>query len=211
MMRSLYGYWRSSAAYRVRIGLNLKGLAYDQIPVNLLASEQSAETYRAINPQGFVPYLVSDGLGFAQSMAILEYLDEVYPDPPFLPPTPVERARARALANIIACDIHPLNNLRVLRYLKSRMNQSQEAIDIWYRHWVEEGFAPLEAQAGDHLYLGGDTPGLADILMVPQMYNARRLKVDVAAYPKLVAIEARLQALPAFAAAVPEVQPDAVA
>ncbi len=210
--RTLYGYWRSSASYRVRIALALKGLAYDQVAINLAQGAQTGVGFTLLNPQGFVPYLIDGEVGLNQSLAIVEYLDETYPDPPLLPADAVGRARVRAAALAIACDIHPLNNLRVLKYLKAEMQQEQAAVDDWYRHWVEVGFAALEeiAEAATGAYLFGDHVTLADVCLVPQMWNARRLQADIARFPALVAIDKRLNALPAVAAARPEAQPDAV-
>ncbi len=212
MTRTLYGYWRSSASYRVRIALGLKGLAYDQIAINLAQGAQAGIGFKLLNPQGFVPYLIDGDAGLNQSLAIVEYLDEVYPEPPLLPADPLARARVRGVALQIACDIHPLNNLRVLNYLKGPLAQPQEAVDTWYRHWVETGFEALEelAEVATGAYLFGDTVTLADICLVPQMWNARRLQADIARFPKLSAIDVRLNALPAVAAARPERQPDAV-
>jgi maleylacetoacetate isomerase len=208
----LYTYWRSSAAYRVRIALHLKGLAFDSVPRQLVAGEQRSPEYLALNPHGLVPALDVGGDVLAQSLAIVEYLDETHPEPPLLPSDPLGRARVRAMAQAIACDIHPLNNLRVLNYLKGPLGQRKDAVDAWYRHWVGEGFAGLETLArrhGDGAHLYGATVTLADLCLVPQLYNARRFEVDLAPFPTLVAIGAGLDALPAFAAARPEVQPDA--
>ncbi len=212
MTRTLYGYWRSSASYRVRIALALKGLPYDTHAINLAQGAQTSVGFRLLNPQGFVPYLIDDEVGLNQSLAIIEYLDELHPDPPLLPGDAVARARVRAAALTIACDIHPLNNLRVLKYLRAEMGQEQAAIDTWYRHWVEEGFGPLEeiAEAATGAYLFGDAPTLADVCLVPQMWNARRLQADIARFPRLVAIDSRLNALTAVRDASPEAQPDAV-
>ncbi|MBV8973040.1 MAG: maleylacetoacetate isomerase [Sphingomonadaceae bacterium] len=212
MDRTLYTYWRSSASYRVRIALALKGLAYDSQPINLAQGAQTSIGFKLLNPQGFVPFLIDGAAGLNQSLAIIEYLDETHPEPPLLPADPLGRARVRAAALAIACDIHPLNNLRVLKYLKGDLQQPQEVVDTWYRHWVEEGFGPLEeiAEGATGAYLFGDTPTLADICLVPQMWNARRLQADIARFPKLVAIDARLNTLPAVRAAAPEAQPDAV-
>lgn len=212
MSRILYGYWRSSASYRVRIALALKGLTFDQVTVNLGQGAQTGVGFKLLNPQGFVPYLIDDTAGLNQSIAIIEYLDEVYADPPLLPGDALARARVRAVALAIACDIHPLNNLRVLNYLKTQMEQPQDAVDTWYRHWVEEGFSALEeiAERATGAYLFGNTVTMADVCLVPQMWNARRLQADIARFPALVAIDTRLNALPAVAAARPEAQPDAV-
>ena len=211
----LYSYWRSSAAYRVRIGLNLKGLAYDIIPVHLVreGGDQHSAQFREINPQRLVPVLRHGDRHLRQSMAILEYLDEVWPHPALLPSTSRARQRAWALALLIACDIHPLNNLRVLQYLEQEWNVPQPERDGWVRHWITEGLAAAEAMLGDHpstsTYCEGNLPGLADCCLVPQLYNARRFGVDVATYPTLERIEAACLALPAFDAARPERQPDA--
>ncbi|MFW2831740.1 maleylacetoacetate isomerase [Sphingomonas sp. ID0503] len=207
MAITLLGYWRSSAAYRVRIALAVKGLSFDSIAINLLEGEQRGAAYRGLNPQGLVPFLRDDPAALSQSLAIIEYLDETYPDPPLLPGTSAERAHARALAQTIASDIHPLNNLRVLKYLKRELGQDQAAIDAWSQNWITEGFTALEAAAGT--FLAGDRLTIADICLVPQMYNARRIATDLTPFPKLVALDERLCARPAFAAASPEAQPDA--
>ncbi len=209
--RTLYGYWRSSASYRVRIALGLKGLAYETKAIDLAKGAQSGVGFTMLNPQGMVPYLIDGEVGLNQSLAIIEYIDETHPEPPLLPGDAVARARVRAAALAIACDIHPLNNLRVLNYLRGPLAQPQDAVDTWYRHWVETGFAALEeiAEAATGTYLFGDAPTLADVCLVPQMWNARRLQADVARFPKLGAIDKALNALPAFAAARPERQPDA--
>ncbi|RMF08549.1 MAG: maleylacetoacetate isomerase [Alphaproteobacteria bacterium] len=209
-MTVLYDYWRSSAAYRVRIALNLKGVSYEQESVNLVSGAQSEAGYRdRINPQGLVPALVIGGVALTQSLAIIDYLEETIPEPPLLPEQPAERARVRAMAQVIACDIHPLNNLRVLKYLKGPLGQGQEAVDAWYRHWIQEGFTALERQTGAGPYLSGDRPGLADICLVPQMYNARRFNVDLDPFSRLVSIDEACRALSAFDKAAPENQPDA--
>ncbi len=212
MSRTLYSYWRSSASYRVRIALAIKGLVYEQVAINLAQGAQTSVGFTLLNPQGFVPYLIDDAAGLNQSLAIVEYLDELHPEPPLLPSDPLARARVRGAALQIACDIHPLNNLRVLKYLRSELGQPQEAVDAWYRHWVETGFAALEeiAERATGAYLFGDMVTLADVCLVPQMWNARRLQADIARFPALVAIDTRLNALPAIAAARPEAQPDAV-
>ncbi|MDE2436227.1 MAG: maleylacetoacetate isomerase [Sphingomonadales bacterium] len=200
----LYDYWRSSAAYRVRIALNLKGLAYRTVPVNLLAGEQREADYRAVNPQALLPALEIDGRLLTQSLAIIDYLDRTRAEPPLLPADPAARAAALASALVIASDIHPLNNLRVLKYLKGEFGAEQEVIDTWYRHWIAEGFAALEAGAPETGLFGGVSAGLADICLVPQMYNARRFELPLEGFPRLVRIDTELRALPAFAAATPE-------
>jgi len=201
----LYDYYRSSASYRVRIALNLKGAAYDRVPVNLLEAEQTDEAYRARNPQGFVPMLEADGTRITQSLAIIGWLDRAFPKPPLAPAGPHDRAHVMALALTIAADIHPLNNLRVLKQLAA-LGIDQAARDDWYRHWIREGFDALEAlaapRAGRHMF--GDTVSVADICLVPQMYNARRFEVDLSPYPTLVAADAEATALAAFAAAHPD-------
>ena len=202
-MIRLYDYWRSSASYRVRIALAMKGVAYERHDVNLLAGEQGDDANRARNAQGFVPTLEIDGHAIGQSLAIIDYLDATYPEPPLLPRHPLARAHTLQRALVIAADIHPVNNLRILKRLGA-MGIDQAGRDDWYRHWIAEGFAALEAMAGDGRYLGGDAPDLSDVCLVPQMYNARRLETPLDDYPKLVAIDAALQALPAFAAAHPD-------
>ncbi len=212
MTRTLYTYWRSSASYRVRIALALKGLAYEQVPINLAQGAQTSVGFTIMNPAGLIPYLIDGDVGLNQSLAIIEYLDELHPNPALLPGDALGRARVRAAALAIACDIHPLNNLRVLKYLRAEMGQEQDAVDTWYRHWVEVGFNALEeiAEGATGAYLFGDAVTLADVCLAPQMWNARRLQADIARFPKLVAIDKRLNAVPAFAAARPEAQPDAV-
>ena len=209
----LYSYFRSSAAYRVRIALNLKGQGYEYVPVHLRKGEQSAAPYREMNPQELVPTLTDDRGSFTQSLAIIEYLDERYPEPPLLPKAPETRARVRAIAMAIACDIHPLDNLRVLRYLTRTIGASEEAKDGWYRHWIDVGLAALETQLAGETATGefchGATPTLADVCLVPQLANARRSEIPLDAYPTLTRIEAACNALPAFAAAAPDRQPDA--
>jgi maleylpyruvate isomerase len=214
MPLKLYSYFRSSAAYRVRIALGLKGLPYDYAAVHLAKKEQQAPGYRQINPEALVPTLVDDaGHTLTQSLAIIEWLDEMHPTPPLLPRAPLDRAWVRALALQIAGDIHPLDNLRVLRFLVNDMGLSDAQKDGWYRHWVEIGFAALEQRlAGDPrtgAFCLGDAPTLADVVLVPQMYNARRFDIDLAPYPTLVRIDAHATRHPAFAAAAPERQPDA--
>jgi len=206
-------YFRSSAAYRTRIAFNLKRIPYEPDFVHLLrhGGEQHGAVYRAKNPAALVPTLErDDGTRLTQSLAIIEYLDETYPDPPLLPRDPWERARVRAFALAIACDIHPLNNLRVLRQLKRALGQEQAAIDDWYRHWITIGLPPLEAMlAGDGPFCFGTTPTLADICLVPQMANARRYGCPLDAFPRLIRAEAAAADVPAFQRAAPEHQPDA--
>jgi maleylacetoacetate isomerase len=210
----LYGYFRSSATYRVRIALNLKGIPWQSVVVDLRApkSAQHTREFRALNPQGLIPVLVDGERTLTQSLAILEYLDETHPQPPLLPRDPAARAAVRALALAVACDIHPLNNLRVLNYLRSPLGHDDAAVNAWYAHWITLGFSALEQEArrlGDGRHLYGDSVSLADVCLVPQMFNARRYNCDVTAYPTLRAICAHLESLPAFAQAAPEVQPDA--
>ena len=208
----LYGYFRSSAAFRVRIALNLKKLDYESAFIHLRRGDQVQAGFLAVNPQGLVPALEIDGQVMIQSLAIIEYLDETRPDPPFLPPDPAGRARVRGLAAIVACDIHPLNNLRVLRYLHGPLGQDQHAIETWYNHWINAGFEALErllagdARAG--AFCHGDSPGLADIALVPQVVNAERYKLDLAPYPTINRIFENCMNLDAFAAAHPNRQPD---
>lgn len=201
----LFDYHRSSASYRVRIGLNLKGIDYERVDVSLLDGKQREADNLARNPQGFVPTLEIDGHELTQSLAILDYLDANFDEPPFVSKDPARRSRTLAQALLIACDIHPLNNLRVLKYLGRELNVEEPAREDWYRHWVREGFVALEKMAeGSGRYLGGDTPDLADICLVPQMYNARRFKLDLAPFPTLVRTDAALCELAAFAAASPD-------
>lgn len=210
----LYGYWRSSAAYRVRIALNLKGLDCEQVPVHLVrdGGEQHRPEYAATNPQRLIPVLQHGQRMIRQSLAIIEYLDELWPDPPLLPIAPRERARARALALLVACDIHPLNNLRVLQYLEREYNAPLSEREAWIRHWIEDGFAAFEALLVEDLSRGefceGESPGIADCCLIPQVYNARRFGVNLDPYPNIRRIEAACLALPAFDAARPELQPD---
>ena len=207
-----YTYFRSSAAYRVRIALNLKGLSPEPVAIHLTkdGGKQHTAEFRAINPQGRVPALVLDsGDILTQSLAIIEYLDETHTNPPLLPKDPVTRAKVRAFAQVIACDIHPLNNLVALQYLRRVLKHEQAEIDAWYHHWVIEGFKTLEAAIEPGPYAFGNTVTLADICLVPQMANARRLKVPLEPFPKLVAADAALLKLPAFDKARPENQPDA--
>jgi len=211
----LFSYWRSSAAYRVRIGLNLKGLPYDLAPVHLLrdGGEQHKAEFRSANPQGLVPVLEHGQRMLRQSMAILEYLDEVWPEPPLFPATARDRQRVRALAQVIACDVHPLNNLRVLQYFEREWHVPQPERDEWVRHWICDGLDAFEAMLADHPSTGdfcdGMVPTVADCCLVPQLYNARRFGIDIARFPTIQRIEAACLALPAFDAARPERQPDA--
>jgi maleylacetoacetate isomerase/maleylpyruvate isomerase len=211
--RTLYGYWRSSAAYRVRIALALKGLEYVQESIDLRTGVQRSQTFNSLNPQSLVPHLVDGDIGLSQSLAIIEYLDERYPEPRLIPQEIVLRARVRAMALTIACEIHPLNNLRVLKYLEHSLGLDQQAVNGWARKWIEEGFAALEASARDSAspYLACSEVTVADVCLVPQMYNARRVETDLAPFPTLLEIERRLLALPAFQKARPEAQPDAPA
>jgi maleylacetoacetate isomerase len=204
----LHDYYRSSAAYRVRIALNLKGVDYESRPVNLAEGAQKGTEYRALNPHGFVPMLDIDGLRLTQSLSIIMYLASRFPEPPLLPADPGEAAHVRGMALAIACDIHPLNNLRVLKYLKGELGQPQEAVDAWYAHWITEGLGPLEAVAAPRAgaFLFGDAPTIADICLVPQLYNARRFSVPLDAYPTLLRADASASALEAFAAAHPDRQ-----
>lgn len=209
----LYGYFRSSASYRVRIALNLKGLAYQQIALHLRRGEQRTDESLARNPQGLVPVLkLGDGTCLTQSSAILEYLEECHPEPALLPSRLEERAVVRALAQLICCEIQPLNNTRVLAYLGQELGHEGPVPERWSRHWIAEGFAALESLvecSSEGRYCYGDRVGLADVCLVPQWYNAERVACDLAPYPRLTAVVERLRALPAFAAAAPEVQPDA--
>jgi len=202
----LHDYFRSSAAYRVRIALNLKGIDYESRPVDLREGEQKSMAYRSLNPQGFVPMLEIDDRRLTQSLAIIVYLDQHHPEPPLMPADPVDQAHVRALALTIACDIHPLNNLRVLKYLGGSLGIEEEQRDAWYRHWVSEGFAALEGLAGRRSgsFLFGNNPTLADVCLVPQMYNARRFDVPLDAFPTLVRADASANALAAFADAHPD-------
>ena len=208
----LYSYFRSSAAYRVRIALNFKGIAYETAPIHLVkdGGHNKRPEFRAINPQMRLPALVTPaGDVLIQSVAIIDYLDVTYPDPPLLPKDPIARAKARALAEIVACDIHPLNNIGPLRYLKNVMAQEQSAIDAWYHHWVIAGFEAIEALIEGAPYACGGQVTLADLCLVPQVYNARRLKVPLDKFPKIVAVDEACLKLDAFDRARPEKQPDA--
>ncbi|MFN3657822.1 MAG: maleylacetoacetate isomerase [Pseudolabrys sp.] len=208
----LYTYFRSSAAYRVRIALNLKGLPYEMVSVHLTkdGGQQHKPAFHAINPQERVPALeLSGGEVLTQSLAIIEYLDEVQPEPALLPADALERAKVRAVAQTVACDIHPLNNLVTLQYLKRALKHEQPEIDAWYHHWVIEGFRAIEAMIAPGPYACGAHVTLADVCLVPQVFNARRLKVPLDAFPRIVSVEAACLKLPAFDKARPENQPDA--
>ncbi len=211
----LYGYFRSSASYRLRIALALKSIPHENAYIHLLRNggEQLAAEFRKLNPQALVPILEDDGTLLIQSMAIIEYLEETHPQPPILPKAPAERARVRALAQVIACEIHPLNNLRVLKYLTKEMNQPEEARNQWYHHWVALGLGALEGLLAGHPQTGrfchGDTPTLADICLVPQIFNAQRLKCPLDAYPTVMRIFDACMALPAFDTTQPMKQADA--
>jgi len=208
----LYTYFRSSAAYRARIALNLKGLPYEMVPIHLTkdGGHQRAPEFRAVNPQMRVPALaLSSGEVLTQSLAIIEYLDEINPEPPLLPADALERAKVRAVAQVVACDIHPLNNLVVLQYLKRQLKHEQPEIDTWYHHWVIEGFKAIEVMIARAPYACGAHVTLADVCLVPQVFNARRLKVPLDQFPKIVAVETACLKLPAFDKARPENQPDA--
>ena len=208
----LYTYFRSSAAYRLRIALNLKGLPYEMVAIHLTkdGGHQHRADYHAVNPQERVPSLqLSSGEVLIQSLAIIEYIDEIEPEPPLLPPDALDRAKARAIAQIVACDIHPLNNLVSLQYLKRTLKHEQAEIDAWYHHWVLEGFAAIEALIEPGPYACGAHVTLADLCLVPQVFNARRLKVPLDKFPKIVAVDAACLKLPAFDKARPENQPDA--
>lgn len=212
---TLYSYFRSSAAYRVRIALALKGLAYETVPVHLVkdGGQQRSDWYRKVNPQMRVPALVVEQAErtdtLIQSPAILEWLDETFAEPPLLPRDPLARARCRAIGAIVGCDVHPLNNSGTLKALTERFEASERQRMAWYAKWIQEGFAAIEALVEGGGFACGDAPTLADVYLVPQVANARRFDVDISAFPKIVAIDANCRALPAFQAAAPERQPDA--
>lgn len=206
----LYGYWRSTSSYRLRIALAVKGIAPEQAFVHLVRGEQKSEAYRALNPQGRVPTLVlDDGTALTQSPAIIEYLEEVFPSPPLLPVQPVARAKARAVAAIIGCDVHPLHNVGPLNYLRGPFGRTEEEVSAWIASWIEQGLAAVEALIGDDGYCFGPEPGLADVYLVPQLYAARRFAVPLDRYPRIVRVERLACAHPAFEAAHPAQQADA--
>jgi maleylacetoacetate isomerase len=213
MSLRLYTYFRSSASYRARIALNLKGLDYESVALHLRRDEHRTERYRDLNPQALVPALEHDGIVIPQSLAIIEYLEEIRPNPPLLPAEPRDRGIVRSMAQLVASEMHPLCNLRILVYLKDELGQSEERVNAWYRHWTAEGFASLERMAARHSATGqrcfGSQITMADVCLVPQMLNARRFKCDLSPYPTLCAIDASLAVLPAFAAAHPSQQADA--
>lgn len=214
-MLKLYSYFRSSASFRVRIALNLKGASFDYVPVHLLhnGGEQLSDGYRAVHPGGLVPALDDDGHIIQQSLAIVEYLDEVIPEPALLPAKALDRAYVRSIAQHVACDIHPLNNLRILKYLKRELQVSEEQKTQWYRHWIDTGFASLETMLATDTRTGsltfGDQPTIADICIVPQVWNAMRINIPLTAYPTVSRIYQAAMEVDAFAKAAPEVQPDA--
>jgi len=208
----LYGYSRSSAAFRVRIALNLKGVPYEAVSIHLRRKDQFQPDYLGVNPQALVPVLEIDGRRLIQSVPIIEYLDETRPQPPLLPQDAIGRARVRGLAAIVACDIHPLNNLRVLRYLQGPLGHSAGDVEAWYNHWIETGFAAFErllaTDEGAGAFCHGDRPGLADIALVPQVVNAERYRLDMEPYPRIAAIYRECMQLDPFRNAHPRQQPD---
>ena len=204
----LHGYFRSSAAYRVRIALNLKGIDCEQVPVNLLKGEQRSEPYLAKNPQGLVPLLETERGALAQSLAILEWLEQQYPQTPLLPADPWQAAQVRSLVYAVACDIHPLNNLRVLKYLADELQLGEGEKRAWYHHWLGQGFAGIEPRLAAAPYCCGEQVTLADVVLIPQLYNAKRFDCDLSAFPNIEAVDRACHQLPAFVDARPENQPD---
>lgn len=213
MTTTLYGYWRSSAAYRLRIALNLKGVPHERVSINLKAGEQHGEAWRAMQPQGLVPVLEHDGTRLMQSPAILEWIEETWPEPALLPSDPAARCLVRGWAAVIACDIHPVQNLRILKAISEDLGQGPEGMKAWAQRWMTAGLESLEAMVAGRPrstpFLHGDAPGMAEVYLVPQMYNARRWGADISRCPTLLAADEAARALPAFAAAAPEAQPDA--
>jgi len=211
MTTILRDFFRSSASYRVRIALNVKGIPYTRNPLKIREGEHRSAAYLALNPQGLVPALEHDGAAVVQSLAIVEYLEEIAPEPPLLPRLPAERAAARSMAMVVACEMHPLCNLRVLEYLRTDLQQDEAAVTAWYHHWMTEGFAALEGMVGTHgseRHCCGERLSVADVFLVPQIYNAERFGFNLVRYPRIVGIAAYLRGLPAFAAAAPERQPE---
>jgi maleylacetoacetate isomerase len=206
----LYTYFRSSAAYRVRIALNLKGIKHEMVGVNLLKSEQISPEYLAVNPQGLLPALETEQGHLGQSLAILEYLEEVHPEVPLMPSDPWQKAQVRSMAYAVACDIHPIDNLRILKYLTNELEVTDQQKTDWYLHWIQIGFEKLESQLDNSLFCYCETPTLADICLVPQVFNALRFKLDMSQFPKIAAIYERCNTLPAFKDAAPENQFDAI-
>lgn len=206
----LYDYFRSSAAYRVRIALNLKDLTYEHSAINLLKGEQNSPAYKNINPQGLVPTLATDQGTLTQSLAILEWLEEAFPKPSIIPGDPWQKAQLRSLAYLVGCDIHPVNNLRILKYLQQELAVSDDAKTQWYKHWIHTGFTALEAQLDDQPFCRSQQPSIADICLVPQVFNALRFKVDMSGFPKIHKLYKHCNKQPAFMDAAPENQPDAV-
>jgi maleylpyruvate isomerase len=207
----LYDYWRSSAAYRVRIALNLKGLAYESVPIDLRTGAQSADDYKSVNPQGLVPAIADNGQVIIQSTAIMEWLEETHPQPPLMPSDPTGRAAVRAMMAVVACDIHPLNNLRVLNSLKAGFGATQAQIDAWIARWICAGFDALESLIDRHGegFAFGQAPTLADCCLIPQVFNARRFNIDLTPWPRITAVDAACAGLSEFATAHPSRQPDA--
>jgi maleylacetoacetate isomerase len=204
MELTLHDYWRSSSAYRVRIAMNLKGVDYRGVEVDLLHQEQRGDAYAGVNPQMMVPALDVDGQIITQSLAIIEWLDRTFPDPALIPADPLERARVLALTQIVVADIQPLQNMRVQKYLRAQFGASEDQVNDWVRHWIAEGLSALEAAAPDEGFFGGTAPNLVDVVLVPQMYNARRYDVDLAACPRLVRIDGAARAIDAIAQSAPE-------